>query len=277
MKIKRKIIEINEELCNGCGECVPSCAEGAIQVIDGKARLVAEKYCDGLGACLGECPTDALRVVEREAEDFDELAVEEHLTASRPAPVQEAPAMACGCPSSQIQSFAKPVAREAAPPAAEGPVMACGCPSTQMQSFAKPTTCEEANRPVSQARGVSALTHWPVQIKLVPPTAPFLKGADLLVAADCTPFAYPDFHRDFLQGKVLMVGCPKFDDAEAYIQKFTDIFKMSGVKSVNVVTMEVPCCQGLPVIVKRGMAAAGADIPMTHTVVSLRGDVIRRE
>lgn len=247
MIIKRKIIEIDEDKCNGCGECVPSCAEGAIQIVAGKARLAAEKYCDGLGACLGECPNDALHIVEREAEDFDEKAVEEHLAATPPGTLPEAPAMACGCPSSQIQSFARPACHGA------------------------------AARPEASPLTPSALSHWPVQIKLVPPTAPFLKGADLLVAADCTPFAYPDFHRDFLNGKVLMVGCPKFDDAEAYVQKFTDVFKMAGVKSVTVVTMEVPCCQGLPVIVKKGMAAAQADIPMTHVVVGTRGEIIRKE
>jgi Pyruvate/2-oxoacid:ferredoxin oxidoreductase delta subunit len=248
MKIMRKIIQIEEDKCDGCGQCVPSCAEGAIQIVDGKARLMAEKYCDGLGACLGECPNDALHVIEREADDFDEKAVEQHLQKSPPPPLPAAPTMACGCPSTQIQDFKRPF-----------------------------KSCEEANKPASYQSNVSALSHWPVQIKLVPPTAPFLKGADLLVAADCTPFAYADFHRDFLQGKVLMVGCPKFDDAEAYIQKFTDIFKMSGVKSVTVLTMEVPCCQGLPVIVKRGMAAANADLPMSHVVVSLRGEVVRRE
>ena len=247
MLIKRKIIEIDEDKCDGCGECVPSCAEGAIQIVAGKARLAAEKYCDGLGACLGECPNDALHIVEREAEDFDEKAVEKHLAATPPPRLTEAPVMACGCPSSQIQNFANSACHGAtAKPGASGPTP-------------------------------SALSHWPVQIKLVPPTAPFLKGADLLVAADCTPFAYSDFHRDFLSGKVLMVGCPKFDDAEAYINKFTDVFKMAGVKSVTVVTMEVPCCQGLPVIVKRGMAAAQADIPMAHVVVSTRGEIIRRE
>lgn len=151
--------------------------------------------------------------------------------------------------------------------------MACGCPSTHIQSFDRPSACEDANRPVSHAGSHSALSHWPVQIKLVPPTAPFLKGADLLVAADCTPFAYADFHRDFLQGKVLMVGCPKFDDAEAYVQKFADVFRTAGIKSVTVLTMEVPCCQGLPVIVKKGMAAAGVDIPLTQLVVSVRGKI----
>lgn len=245
MKIKRKIIEIDEEKCDGCGLCVPSCAEGAIRIQDGKARLVAEKYCDGLGACLGECPRDALHVVEREADDFDERAVLAHLRTSSPLP---------------------------SPPPAAG-----GCPSSRMQRFAEPVACEDADRPVSQAGGASALTHWPVQIKLVPANAPFLKGADLLVAADCTPFAYPDIHRDFLQGKVLMVGCPKFDDAASYIQKFTDVFTISGVKSVTVLTMEVPCCQGLPVIVKKGMAAANADIPMSHIVVGVQGNIVRRE
>jgi len=248
MKIKRKIIQIDEEKCDGCGQCVPSCAEGAIQIVDGKARLVSEKYCDGLGACLGECPNDALHVVEREAEDFDEKAVEKYLKKAAPSQSPE-----------------------------ELPVMACGCPSAQIQSFARLVACEEANKPVSQSSGVSALSHWPVQIKLVPPTAPFLKGADLLVAADCVPFAYPDFHRDFIQGKVVMVGCPKFDDAETYIQKFTDVFETAGVKSVTVVTMEVPCCQGLPVIVKTGMAAANVEVPMTHVVVGMRGGIIRKE
>ncbi len=247
MIIKRKIIQIEEDKCDGCGQCVPSCAEGAIRIIDGKARLVAEKYCDGLGACLGECPKDALHVVEREADDFDEKAVVEHLKKSSPPPQKVAPDTPCGCPSSQMQSFAKPV------------------------------TGEDANIPVSRAGDASALTHWPVQIKLVPPNAPFLKGADLLVAADCTPFAYPAIHQDFIQGRVLMVGCPKFDDSESYIRKFTDVFRMSGVKSVTVLTMEVPCCQGLPVIVKRGMAAANADIPMSHVVVSVRGEIVRRE
>ncbi len=246
MKIKRKIIHIDEEKCNGCGACVPSCAEGAISIVDGKARLAAEKYCDGLGACLGECPQDALTIVEREADDFDEKAVEQHLKAE-------------------------------APKTPEAATMACGCPSTQIQTFRRPSPCEEANRPVSQKSSVSALSHWPVQITLVPPTAPFLKGADLLVAADCTPVAYPDFHRDFLKGKTVMLGCPKFDDAEAYVRKFADIFRTAGIKSVTVLTMEVPCCQGLPVIVKKGMAAAGVDVPFSQVILSLQGEILGRK
>ncbi len=247
MKIKRKIIQIDDEKCDGCGVCVPSCAEGALQIVNGKARLAAEKYCDGLGACLGECPNDALHVIEREAEDFDEKAVEEHLKAKGSAHHEEPATMACGCPSAHIQSFA-------------------------------PTrSCQEANRPISNEDAPSALTHWPVQIRLVPPSAPFLKGADLLVAADCTPIAYPNFHRDFLQGKVVMVGCPKFDEAQAYVQKFTDIFNTAGIKSIEVVTMEVPCCQGLPMIVKKGLEISGKKIPLSQVIISTKGEVLKTQ
>jgi len=247
MKVNRKIIEIDEELCDGCGQCVPSCAEGALEIVNGKAKLVAEVYCDGLGACLGECPTGALSVTEREADEFDEEAVEQFLNSkAKETPTQEE-AMACGCPSSQIQAFA-------------------------------PTgACEGANQSVSQERQDSALAHWPVQIKLVPPTAPFLKGADLLVAADCTFVAYPNFHRDFLKGKAVMVGCPKLDDGEEYVQKFADVFRVAGVKSVTVVVMEVPCCQGLPVIVQKGMEKAGKRIPMEKVVINPRGGLVSRE
>jgi hypothetical protein len=155
--------------------------------------------------------------------------------------------------------------------------MACGCPSAQIQSFPGPTTRQEANQPVSRVSMASSLSHWPVQIKLVPPTAPFLKGADLLVAADCTPVAYPNFHRDFLNGKVVMVGCPKFDEVQTYIHKFADIFNTAGIKSIEVVTMEVPCCQGLPVIVKKGLELAGKKIPFSQVIISTRGEVLKRQ
>ena len=247
MEVNRKIIEIDDELCNGCGECVPSCAEGALQIVDGKARLVADLYCDGLGACLGECPTGALTVVERQAEEFDEEAVEEYLHS--------------------IAQEEKP-AEETLP---------CGCPSTQLKTFAQHAPSRESEKPEIQQSISSELAHWPVQIKLVPPTAPFLKGADLLVAADCTPVAYPNFHRDFLKGKAVMVGCPKFDDAQEYIQKFSDIFKTADIKSVTVLVMEVPCCQGLPVIVEKGMEMSGKKIPIEKTVISARGDLLGSE
>jgi ferredoxin len=204
-------------------------------------------YCDGLGACLGECPKDALKVIEREAEDFDEKAVEEHLRTEHSPKIHEEPAMACGCPSTHIQTFIPE-----RPPG-------------------------EAKQPVPTQSTPSALTHWPVQIRLVPPTAPFLKGADLLVAADCTPIAYPNFHRDFLDGKVVMVGCPKFDEVQTYVQKFTDIFNTAGIKSVEVVTMEVPCCQGLPLIVRKGLESSGKKIPISQVIISTRGEILKRQ
>jgi len=245
MKVKRRIVQINEELCDGCGICVPACAEGAIQVVEGKARLMAERYCDGLGACLGECPKGALEVVEREAEEFDEEAVEEHLKTVRTW--EEQPAMACGCPSSQIQSFEPG------------------------------KSCEQANQPHQQHSPMgSALTHWPIQIRLVPPNAPFLKGADLLVVADCSALAYPEIHRDFLEGRAVLMGCPKFDDASLYVERFKEIFEKADVKSVTVLSMEVPCCQGLPMMVRKGMELSSKSIPLEQVVISTRGEVLRR-
>ncbi len=243
MKRVRKIIEIDEELCDGCGHCVTGCDEGALQIIDGKARVVSDSYCDGLGACIGECPTGALKIIEREAVEFDEKAVEQHL-AEKELPVL--------------------------------PVLPCGCPSTTIQTFETVTSCQEANIPADIGEGgsESSLTHWPVQIRLVPASAPFLKGADLLVLADCTAVAFPTLHRDLLKGKVVMMGCPKFDDVQDYINKFTDIFTTADIKSVTTVIMEVPCCSGLPMIVRKGMKAAHREIPMEEVVLSTRGAVL---
>jgi NAD-dependent dihydropyrimidine dehydrogenase PreA subunit len=199
MKSVRKIIEINEELCNGCGQCVPDCAEGSLKIVDGKAKLVADKLCDGLGACLGSCPTGALKIVEREADEFDEEAVEEFLAKEKAASeTKEKPkTMDCGCASTHIQTFA--------PRPAMSP-------------------CQAANAPKVAARGgASELTHWPVQIRLIPAHAPFLQNADVLVAADCTAVAVRNFQEKYLAGKTVMMGCPKFDDAESYVQRFTEI------------------------------------------------------
>ena len=247
MKVERKIIQIDDELCDGCGQCVPSCAEGAIQIIDGKAKLVADKYCDGLGACLGECPTGALSIVEREAEEFDEAAVEEYLASKTQKEHPEEAALPCGCPSAQLQTFAP-------------------LPSSH-----------ESNKTAAQKTSISALSHWPVQIRLVPATAPFLKGADLLVAADCTPVAYPNFHQAFLKGRVVLLGCPKFDNAQEYVQKFAEIFNTADIKSITAVVVEVPCCNGLPMIVEKGMKIAGKRIPMEIVVISARGEILERK
>ena len=249
MKVVRKIIEIDEDLCDGCGNCIPSCAEGALEIIDGKARVVADIYCDGLGACLGECPQDALSIVEREAEEFDEEAVEEFLAQKKATQPEEPRVM---------------------------PMVSGGCPSARMQTF-KSTTAETQPAQTDHAQGAeSALTHWPVQIMLVPPTAPFLKGADLLILADCVPVAFPTLHQDFLQGKAVMMGCPKFDDVQHYVEKFAQICKVSGIKSITSVVMEVPCCSALPMIVKKGMELSGESIPMEEVVISTRGKVLER-
>jgi len=246
MKIMRKIIEIDENLCTGCGECIINCAEGALQIVDGKAKMLAEKYCDGLGACLGHCPTGALHIIEREAEDFDEEAVEELLSTREAAQ-----------------------ARRPAPPAQP----ACGCPSARLQTFAPATPCQAANAPVQLGAATgSALSHWPVQIRLVPPSAPFLKGADLLIAADCVPVAYPDFHRDLLSGKVVMLGCPKFEEVDSAIQKFTEIFASAGIKSITMAIMEVPCCGNMRHIVSQALARSGQAIPVQEVVISARGE-----
>ncbi|MBW2576303.1 MAG: 4Fe-4S ferredoxin, partial [Deltaproteobacteria bacterium] len=222
MKVLRKIIEIDEELCDGCGQCVPGCAEGSLKIVDGKAKMVSDSLCDGLGACIGECPTGALKIVEREADEFDEEAVEKYLS-EKEADKQEEPL-----------------------------TLARGCPSTNIETFAPASSCKEANIPASFEDEESALSHWPVQIRLVPATAPFLKGADLLVLADCCGIAIPTLYRDLLKGRVVMIGCPKFDDVEEYIDKFADIFKTADINSVMAVVMEVPCCSGLPMIVKKG-------------------------
>jgi Fe-S-cluster-containing hydrogenase component 2 len=245
MKVSRKIIEIDEELCDGCGQCVPSCAEGALEIVDGKVRIIEDKLCDGLGACLGECPTGALRVIERKADEFDEEAVHQHL--SQREQVEKEASSACACPSAGIQTFMP----GHAPVAYKSPA---------------PDTGESE----------SALAHWPVQIKLIPAKAPFLKGADLLVLADCVPVAFPHLHRDFLPGKAVTMGCPKLDDAQEYIHKFADIFKTAGIKSVTTVIMEVPCCSGLPMIVKKGLEASGVQIPMEEVVISTRGRILER-
>ncbi len=206
---------------------------------------MAEKFCDGLGACIGECPLGALKVVERAAEDFDEKAVERHLKN-----------------------------RETMEPPPEA--AAFSCPSATIHSFSHSTSNQKGMEPPDRPEAESALTHWPIQIHLVPPTAPFLKGADLLVLADCTPVAYPNLHQDLLKGKTVMMGCPKFDDAEAYVRKFGEIFDTANIRTVTVAVMEVPCCQALPIIVKKGMELARKEIPMEKVVVSRRGGVLAR-
>lgn len=241
-KMLRKIIKIDEELCNGCGLCVPSCAEGAIKVIDGKARLVSDTYCDGLGACLGECPQGALGFEEREAEEFDEKAA--------------------------MAAMGKPVDTHAVPKQkhAHG-----GCPGSRMMDLRRDEDADDSTEDGPKMK--SALRQWPVKLNLLNPEAPYLAGADLVLAADCTAFAYASFHPDFLKGNVLAIGCPKFDDIDSYIQKLTAIIDLSCIKSLTVVHMEVPCCMGLLYAAQKTNEAAECPVPLKSIVISIQGEI----
>ena len=232
---KRKIVKIDESKCNGCGFCVPSCAEGAIQIIDGKARLVSDVYCDGLGACLGTCPQDAITIEEREAEAFDAKAAEMHMAKH-----------AVATPPPHV------------------------CPGIMARSIARPTApAQKAPSPSSP----SELQNWPVQLHLVPPHAPYLEGARLLVCADCVPFAFGDFHRTFVEGRVVLIGCPKLDDGKAYVDKLAQIFSNHTITSIEVPRMEVPCCSGLVHIVGQALEKSGRSIPLTVTVIGIDGTI----
>jgi NAD-dependent dihydropyrimidine dehydrogenase PreA subunit len=254
----RKIVQIDEEKCDGCGECIPSCAEGAIALVNGKARLSADALCDGLGACLGDCPRGAITVIEREAAAFDEAAVAAHLARggqAKPGHAAHAPRLG--------------VVAEAGPPGG-------GCPGSRSQTLPRRPLAVAADRagpPQPAGDGESRLGHWPVQLQLVGVTAPFFQGADLLVAADCVPFAYPRFHQDLLDGKALVVGCPKLDDIQGYAEKLGQILTRNDVRSVTVVRMEVPCCSGIATAVRQGVAASGKPIPVRDVVIGIGGQL----
>jgi len=252
----RKMVKIDEDKCNGCGDCVPSCAEGAIQIIDGKAKLLSDNLCDGLGACLGDCPMDAITIEEREADEYDEVAVNEHLKEIGREPLshhEEPAAPAGGCPSAAVKSFAPP---------------AGGCPSARAMNFDK----APAEKSADVGSRPSRLAQWPVQLHLVPPTAPFFQGADVVLAADCAPFAYADFQEDLLKGKALAIACPKLDDTSPYVDKLTAMITESNIKSLTVVHMEVPCCNGLVMMAKQALANSGRDIPFETVCIGIRGD-----
>lgn len=246
----RKIVKIDPDKCNGCGECVPSCAEGAIRIINGKAVLAADNLCDGLGACLGECPMGAITVEERDADEFDEAAVEKHLAAlGKPAPAH----------------YHSP-----APAAAPHQHAGGGCPGSRAMSFNRPV---ESAASAPNASRQSQLAQWPVQLHLVSTTAPYFQGADLLITADCVPVAYAGYHEDFLKGKAVVMGCPKLDDNNFYTQKLTELFSKSDVKSVTVLKMEVPCCGGIAVAARQALTASGKQIPYSEVTIGIQGQI----
>ena len=254
----RKIIKIDEEKCNGCGLCIPNCAEGALAIIDGKAKIVKDIFCDGLGACLGHCPQDALEVIERDASDFDEAPAIEFVKAKGGELKSHANInKPTGCQGSAVKQFNKP------------PVG--GCPGSQMKQISR----NEVND--SNLKVTSKLSQWPVQLMLVPVNAPYFKGADLLITADCVPFAYANYHNDFLKDKAVVVGCPKLDDANYYAEKLSEIIKENDLESITVLRMEVPCCGGIAFAAKTARDKSGIEIPVKVITISLEGEVLKRE
>jgi len=231
----RNIVRIDQSKCDGCGQCIVDCPEGAIEIVDGKARVVKESYCDGLGACLGACPQGAISIEQREAAAFDPEAVKKHM-AEREQRQAVLPILECGCPGSAVR---------------------------QMETVS-PSGSDSTASP-------SQLSHWPVQLALVPPEAPFLQNADLLLVADCVPFAVADFHTRFLRGCSVVVGCPKLDDPQSHVDKLASILGQSSVRSLTVVHMEVPCCTGLCRIAKTAVEASGREIPIREVMVSVDG------
>ncbi|HHY82272.1 MAG TPA: 4Fe-4S binding protein [Clostridiales bacterium] len=260
----RKIIQIDEEKCNGCGLCVPNCAEGALQIIDGKARLVKDQYCDGLGACLGHCPQDALHIIEREAEEFDEEAAMEFVKSLKESRNQEIKAESNdghfhshenhnhmhmhmhggGCPGSRVRTF------------------------NQDRTAIDPETAGSGDIAFSLK---SQLQQWPVQLMLVPVQAPYFKNADLLITADCVPYSFADYHPKLLKGKRVVIGCPKLDDLDFYIEKLTAIIKENDLKSITVAFMEVPCCSGMVYAAQQAVLASGKDLKVNKVRITIDG------
>ncbi|MFX0000298.1 MAG: ATP-binding protein [Candidatus Hodarchaeota archaeon] len=250
--VKRKIIKIDEDLCTGCGNCVVDCAEGALKVIDGKARVINEVFCDGLGACISGCPEGALEIIEREALEFDEEAVEKHLENMKHNEQPE---------TEQIKQIISEHTHQ------------CGCPSTQTMVFEELETPTEVNGKIQ-----SSLRQWPVQMHLINPQAPYYQGADVLLSADCVGFSYGDFHRDFLKHKSIAIACPKLDQGkEVYINKIKSLIDDAKINTLTVAIMEVPCCSGLLALAQEGANRANRKVPIKYIVVGIQGNILKEE
>lgn len=249
MMVSRKIIKINELECDGCGICANACHEGAIAIVDGKAKLMSERYCDGLGDCIGECPRGAITIESRLAEDYDEAAVKERISGAVRHEGEAAGTLPCGCPGSAVRTLGA---------ASEVP----GANSVNI---------------TTEGQQKSMLRNWPVQLKLVPVQAAYLKNAALLIAADCSAFSFPAFHSELLPGKVCLVGCPKLDNVTAYREKLAQIIALNGIRSIDVAYMEVPCCNGLLGVVRDAVADVGLPVPVRRIRLSLDGGITERE
>ena len=289
--MKRRIIRIDEEKCNGCGACAAACHEGAIEMIDGKAKLTREDYCDGLGDCLPQCPTDAISFEEREAPAYDEAAVlaarRQKQAAHSGCPGTQARMLhredmptqssAHGCPGSQARTIQREevsggsTASSDAPTcgtASSAPNAAHSCPGSRMRTLTRSETPVQSDAPAA-----SELRQWPCQIRLAPVRAPYFDGAKLLIAADCTAYAYARFHSDFMRGKVTLIGCPKLDGVD-YAEKLTEILRANDIQSVTVLRMGVPCCGGLKNAAKRALQACGKFLPWQVVTLSIDGRIL---
>ncbi len=270
--MKRQIIEINEEKCNGCGLCIPNCPEGALQIIDGKARLISDLFCDGLGACIGECPEGAITTVEREAEPYDEAKVMENIIKAGPNTIKAH--LKHLKDHDQKEYFGQAVAillRKGLPiPKIEEESCSSGtCPGVAAHSI------EREEKPVRNVEIKSELKQWPVQLHLMNANAPYFKNADLLIAADCVPFAFANFHQRFVKGKIVINFCPKLNSGiDSYIEKLAEIFKNQDIKSITIVKMEVPCCGGVEYIVQKAMEKAGKFLMVKTYTISINGEII---
>jgi ferredoxin len=250
--VTRKIIKIDEDLCTGCGNCVVDCAEGALKVIDGKARVVNEVFCDGLGACIGSCNVGALKIIEREALEFDEEEVEKHLEGMKKNEQVD---------TGEVERIFSEQSHQ------------CGCPSTQTMTFSAPVVQDEVSEKIQ-----STLRQWPIQMHLINPQAPYYQGADVLIAADCVAYSYGDFHRDFMKEKSIAIACPKLDQGrESYIEKIRSLIDDAKINTLTVVMMEVPCCGGLLGMTQQAVDRAIRKVPIKRVVIGIKGGILSEE
>lgn len=283
--MKRKIISIDDEKCTGCGQCIPDCPEGALQLIEGKARLVSDLFCDGLGACMGTCPEGAISVIEREAGAYDEKAVMANVVPLGTAVIRAHLEHLLGHGEKDLYTQAIEYLNEHHIPVPEHRIMGChpdieprghpsfaGCPGSAARSIPRKPGSTPGER---EGNTASELRQWPIQLALLNPRASYFDHAEILVAADCVPFAYPDFHRDFLQGKILIIFCPKLDsDIEGYISKLSEIFSNHDIHSITTLHMEVPCCNGIAYVINQALAKSGKKIPLKDSTITIDGRVI---
>ncbi len=269
--VKRQIIHIDQEKCNGCGQCIPDCPEGALQIIDGKAHLISDIFCDGLGACIGTCPEGAISTIEREAKEYDERITMENIIKAGPNVVKAHLKHLKVHAQTNYLNIALEVLKEKGMevPIIEDEEPPCGCPGTEMTLIEPPS-----GGPIAGMENSSTLKQWPVQIHLLHPNAPFFDNSHLLLLADCVAVADPNLHSQLIHGKTIAMGCPKLDDSGAYIEKLSEIIKQNRIKSVTVAMMEVPCCGGMAVIAQEAIKLSGKEVPLIREMISISGELM---